>query len=83
MFGFDPIKKFIQDFRRSDVPHELKKRAYARSPSEMRKFKDKIAAARRRQKEKRDAVRSRAYLLRKERFFTRGEGEGKKSFAKL
>jgi hypothetical protein len=58
---YDPIKEFIKNFHSSDIPHELKKRAYARSPSELRKFKDKTAAARKLQHEKR-AKRQAAYF---------------------
>lgn len=50
---YDPIKAFIKDFKRSDVPHELKKREFAMSKSEMRRFKDAIALARKKQNEKR------------------------------
>lgn len=54
---YDPIKKFISDFRSGDVPHELKKREYFRSSSEMRRFKDRIALRRKMQAERRAGKR--------------------------
>lgn len=55
---YDIIKEFIQNFRRSDVPHELKKRAFFRSPAELRKFKNKIALRRKLQHEKKAEKRA-------------------------
>jgi len=61
---YDPIKAFIQNFKSSDIPHELRKREFAMSRSELRRFKDKAAAARKLQHEKR-AQRTRDRFFKK------------------
>lgn len=49
---FDPIKNFIRDVNKSGFRHELEKRSFARSRSELRRFKDRIALSRRLQQAK-------------------------------
>jgi hypothetical protein len=44
---YDPVKAFLKDVERSGLRDELFKREFARSRSELRRFKDHVAAARR------------------------------------